>query len=814
MDNNNKTTDKATAFYEILKKDPKYDGIIPDERTFFDVLNDEAKAQKLHGLLVDDPMYKGVIPEFPQFYETIKKKESPGGAIFPEEEPQKEESPWQYHSLLPDGILDSEEDKKDVPGPYQSDRKPVEQPKSEDEDYRLTKLSKEEEKQFQKWWASDPDVQQWKEQLGNKDKSPDDPKDKYDYRGAWKAGLGPDPEKDYHWGSYGEDGKDLKAPDHPTRWKTEMTEDIIELERQLESLKKNPPTEKSKVREHFAKIQGLEKEVAEKKSIVAAKEFYESPEARNFEDTLEGMVDDKFTYFTNYEQKKQMRDALSKKYPGMDDRTLDYVLAEYERENKRPTFVERGKKAILRNPGESLDFQITRMANTEARKYFPKDDEETAELVKQIRSEYHKDNPDYDKLNELLDQYEAKGYDREGYMNWKSGYRNKKTTDPQEAQYNAEVNRIMGMLKEQPLRKLQELHHENYLMLKALQGGDPFFEPVSLQVGPWTAKWHREWTGLNAEYRKAKAMFEASSRMLYLNERPGEEPRTVWDKAKTVAKGFVSSTLGESTSDKLMGSDVPERNEAVLEMAMQSPDKISLSEDEKENLERTTWDNIRQSAGGVVGMAGTFAALNQLGGAAGVEKVFKYLKGGNKFMRTLNPVARAVYTDLQFQLIGSQPGAGATFHGVMSALDKVPVPGALKAIKSPILQGLGTLLKADVSLTSATNLSSILDVTAKSVLQDKDFQYELEKQFGSDREQVFDKLMAEVATNWIFGFSTLMANKQIAHKYRIENMKRLANILDKDGYPESASWIRKLSEQYQAGVLNQKRESRQELKRS
>lgn len=44
----------------------------------------------------------------------------------------------------------------------------------------------------------------------------------YDYRGAWAANLPPQPYVPdgghYHWDSQTPAGKDLKAPDHPTRW--------------------------------------------------------------------------------------------------------------------------------------------------------------------------------------------------------------------------------------------------------------------------------------------------------------------------------------------------------------------------------------------------------------------------------------------------------------------------------------------------------------------------------------------------------------------------------------------------------------------
>jgi len=100
------------------------------------------------------------------------------------------------------------------------------------EEWKPTKLSPQEEEQFNEFMNTDPNVIAWSKEFqqtyGEKPVIGDGG---YDYRGAWKAGQVPTPTKvngrtEYHWGSIGEDGKDLKAPDHPTRWKSEYMEKI------------------------------------------------------------------------------------------------------------------------------------------------------------------------------------------------------------------------------------------------------------------------------------------------------------------------------------------------------------------------------------------------------------------------------------------------------------------------------------------------------------------------------------------------------------------------------------------------------------
>jgi hypothetical protein len=106
----------------------------------------------------------------------------------------------------------------------------------------MINLSDREEKEFQKWWKSDPDIQAWKASLKAEDEknlinegySPQQAKkmsrspsydypqkmidagNYYDYRKAWKSGDSPKVNKHdgkYHWGSSG------KAVNHPTAWK-------------------------------------------------------------------------------------------------------------------------------------------------------------------------------------------------------------------------------------------------------------------------------------------------------------------------------------------------------------------------------------------------------------------------------------------------------------------------------------------------------------------------------------------------------------------------------------------------------------------
>jgi len=73
---------------------------------------------------------------------------------------------------------------------------------------KRTKLSPEKEQAFQKWYRG------WADRAGI-DQDPDNPLHKYDYRGAFKSGQGPEKSSEdglYHWPS------EFKDDDHPNRF--------------------------------------------------------------------------------------------------------------------------------------------------------------------------------------------------------------------------------------------------------------------------------------------------------------------------------------------------------------------------------------------------------------------------------------------------------------------------------------------------------------------------------------------------------------------------------------------------------------------
>jgi len=119
----------------------------------------------------------------------------------------------------------------------------------------MTKLSPDEEREFQSWMKSNPSVLQWKkeykEQFGE---DPEIDKSDYDYRKAWKEGLSPAPDEyddnKMHWSSSTSSGELLKQEDHKTLWK--------------EFFMRKFGTNPDKLRDEMVKEKGITRAEAEK----------------------------------------------------------------------------------------------------------------------------------------------------------------------------------------------------------------------------------------------------------------------------------------------------------------------------------------------------------------------------------------------------------------------------------------------------------------------------------------------------------------------------------------------------------------------
>lgn len=93
-----------------------------------------------------------------------------------------------------------------------------------------TKLPEKEEDEFKKWLMKSQWFKEIKQDVATSGEKIDDeelfadltgPQADYDYRGAWKSGVGAqgyEYDDRMHWPSSTDDGRMLKSPHHPTAW--------------------------------------------------------------------------------------------------------------------------------------------------------------------------------------------------------------------------------------------------------------------------------------------------------------------------------------------------------------------------------------------------------------------------------------------------------------------------------------------------------------------------------------------------------------------------------------------------------------------
>lgn len=100
------------------------------------------------------------------------------------------------------------------------------------QDWKPTRLSSSDEAKFQKWLLDHPWLGQLQEQIAESDgktipkeelaQDVSGPDADYDMRGAWKAGIEPEPDPHddnrLHWPDADPTGRMLKSPKHPTAW--------------------------------------------------------------------------------------------------------------------------------------------------------------------------------------------------------------------------------------------------------------------------------------------------------------------------------------------------------------------------------------------------------------------------------------------------------------------------------------------------------------------------------------------------------------------------------------------------------------------
>lgn len=577
-----------------------------------------------------------------------------------------------------------------------------------------------------------------------------------------------------------------------------------------------------------------------------------TPEGRIIYDDLKNIVGNTpYEYFTNANAQKEIKGALMEKYGNISERAIDEIMQSFELNKKDDVFFENGydryyknaekkvdtkenikngqdknipKKPVDKNERESeiqnlAEQQINNDIQQELPNIFSEQEQKRNDLIQKTREELK--NAKDDSWTTVYDNYIAKmkemGYeDPEGWLNIETGYRNSgKLATPED---NA-INTMIRQFQKTPQEELYRIVRKNFVIWKGLEKernelvdakqklSKNIFEGGTLEaeVDPVAKqKWDASMAMIDkiderldaisgsgdhlSELNQAKNQFEAAARAYYLNESPEKYAGSdIIDLLKSAGKGFVEDMFGQRAAEKIVGS-----TEADLQRGLQKTSMVEgfrLSENEQKALQPTMAEEISPMAGGTVSFALKFYAANLATRGLGITKALEAWKPASNIGRFLKFGAEGLVSEAQFEAMGSEPGTGFVFHGISSALGKIPLFKKYGKTEMPWYKQIPTeLLKSDLSLTTTSNLTDAVHAVSQSMFNNKDFQYEIDKRYGPDFPSRARKIMADLSVNWLFGISTLI-NKGVADRNQtISNLEWLKGELGR--YYEAHESIR------------------------
>ncbi len=484
------------------------------------------------------------------------------------------------------------------------------------------------------------------------------------------------------------------------------------------------------------------------------------------------------------------KDAMMEKFGGEQERAIDMAT---ERRNV-------GRNDYYLNKGYDVVDNASITANTEiaADKTFKDEEKEVARIIADLRENEDFKGKLWDKQREgLKKQLSDMGYDPEGWMNYKTGQRNK---EGEYEGYATEVNSTVEELKDTPQDQLKNMAEKQWVVLNYLQseydkadklmsaarisGGQPYSTSmtgaISFPSNTDTPEFKRAEAIHNriggtkeraGELAQAKAAFEGISRAYYLNESPDVEKSTgreVGEFAHTAAKGFIEGSLLVSSAMKLFGGEMaPSENEKKIALAGAfDMHGFRPTIAEQEAMKLSFADKLSSGLGATGGIILDFAALEAIGGAVGIPKLIAGMRNQATIAKQFGEAYRvkqlktflseSLYEEVKFGAIGGDFGQGTLFGQVGKVLNKVPYLKR-KPFDKWYTDVPKSLLKADLSMTSTVYTIDAINATTDALINDKEWKYQMQKHFGNDLGEFGERVMTDLATNWMFGVKQTVA---------------------------------------------------------
>ncbi len=429
----------------------------------------------------------------------------------------------------------------------------------------------------------------------------------------------------------------------------------------------------------------------------------------------------------------------------MESRRDDIVI-----ENQIDVF----KKEYPQFDDEKLGKFIFRNAVTSAETLFSSEEKQISTLNREIQELLSGDEVDYDKIAELQGELDEL---REGRLyDDVTGIR----IDQEDREYEEQVLTEARAIQVQPnfrdqlrdgLTKSYLAHKRlNHLYLRENRNLRERFEPgTGAQRDPGKAylKQESKVDALFALQQEARIKEDAWARLFLLNEDPAEAEKDLAHYSELFGKSLIQSILGSQAANSLLPVTQRERFD-LLERTLAGED-IALTDEQKENIKRDFSEDVVETGGGLVGIVAQFTILNKAGAALKIPQAISFLRGGGRTANVAATLMEASLEEAKFGVIGGDPGAGATFYATQKALPDFNITGKYKNILNPIVN---VLYKADIGMTTASNVSATVSAGITALEQDRDFKNVMKRQFG-DLSDFQHHVLTELSVNWLFGIA-------------------------------------------------------------
>jgi len=451
---------------------------------------------------------------------------------------------------------------------------------------------------------------------------------------------------------------------------------------------------------------------------------------------------------------------------GFDDDVIDRVVSSVVEGQRDDMLIKKQIDVFKEDHPEFDDNKINKFiyknAVSDAYSMMNEDEIKTSKLNAELQLLLEEDEPDYDRIMDLRNQLDKS---REGqFYDSFTGLRINTEELAEDKEYEEQVIAVAREIKKQPnlMEKLEEGMSESYLVHKRLhdlylreatrlrEGYDPGAVGQRRQYGD--TEYDKQKDKVDNLYRlqnQARIEQDAWARMFLLNEDPGEAEKGLKHYGEMIGKSFIGSLFGEQAGSNAFSVTQRERLD-VMEQVLSGKD-IELTQKQKENLKRDFSEDALEMGGGLGGVVIKFWLLNKAGAGLKIPQMVKFLRGGGKLSNTVATIMEASIEGVKFQMIGGAPGAGEAFYATQRLLPDIKVGGKWKHILTPIVN---VLYKADIGMTTASNVSATIEAGIKALEQDRDFKNVMKEQFG-DLSNFQHHVLTELSVNWMFGLAHL-----------------------------------------------------------